>query len=529
MNISRIPFADVPQLSERDRMYAQGDERLSSFFKYPVELAAFSEVIKDRAKTTTDRQTLCSVLLEQHQSRGISAPQRRHIDALQSPHTFTIVTAHQPSLFTGPLYYIYKITSVLHLTQTLNEHYPDYQFVPVFVSGAEDHDFEEINHVRLFNKRLEWQSGEQGPVGAMKTATLQPILEELKEVLGNGENAVHIYDIIHRCHTENTHYGPAANALAHELFKDQGLLVLNMSDARLKRLFIPVLKEELVNQPSKALVDAEGNRLEEAGFRQQAMAREINLFYLSEQSRERIVFENGQYEVLNTSLHFSPEAMLQELEARPERFSPNVVMRPLYQELILPNLAYIGGGGELAYWMERQTQFDHFGINFPMLIRRNSVLWIDKGSSKKRKKLGLDIIDLFADSDQLVRQFVHRQSDEPLHLQEEKQQFQALFETIKTKATQVDPTLAKAVAAEASRQFKAVEQLEGRLVRAEKQKHETALQQIRGLKEKLFPANGLQERHDNFLAFYLRYGTAFFEVLREALDPLEAGFVVVEE
>jgi uncharacterized protein YllA (UPF0747 family) len=235
------------------------------------------------------------------------------------------------------------------------------------------------------------------------------------------------------------------------------------------------------------------------------------------------------FAILNTDLRFSPAEMEAELEAHPERFSPNVVLRPLFQELILPNLAYVGGGGEIAYWLERKAQFAHFGINYPLLLRRNSVLWIDKATSSRIEKLGLRVHDLFVDTEFLIKQYVALNSEGELSLQAEMAQLKALFEQIRLKALEVDATLEKAVLAEGVKQEKVIEQLEGRLVRAEKQKHETAINQIRSLKEKLFPGNGLQERTDNFLNFYLKYGPQFGAVLEEVVDPFAEGFLVVRD
>ena len=204
-------------------------------------------------------------------------------------------------------------------------------------------------------------------------------------------------------------------------------------------------------------------------------------------------------------------------------------MRPLYQEVVMPKLAYIGGGGELAYWLERKAQFEHFGVNFPMLIRRNSVLWLDKGTTKKINKLDLSIAQMFQKGDALTRLFVSNQSTVSLDINSEKESVGAAYDSFAEKAKAIDPTLAKTILAEKAKQLKSLGQLEGRLLRAEKQKHETSLQQIAGLKERLFPKNGLQERTDNFLSLYLKYGRAFFDVLLEQLDPLQKKFLVVED
>lgn len=529
MNIQKIPFPEVPQLSKKDVAYATQEKTLRPFFKYEVSLDAFAAVIEDKKKEDIDRALLADVLEDQYSSIPNNQAAKANIQLLRAANTFTVTTAHQPSLFTGPLYYIYKICSVIKLSERLSKAYPDYNFVPIFITGGEDHDFEEVNHLRLFNKTIEWNSGEKGSVGMMKTESLTNTLEELKEILGASDLAQETYQKIHTAYTSYERYSHATIAFVHSLFEHTGLVIAGMNDKRLKARFIPILEKELFEQPSQALVEATAEQLTAAGYSGQAFPRPINLFYLDDQMRERIVQENGQFQVLNTDISFDKTELKTFLQEHPERFSPNVVIRPLYQEYILPNLAYVGGGGEIAYWLERKSQFEHFGINFPMLIRRNSVLWVDKGSVKKMDKLGLGVKDLFQDVEDLIKQYVESHATEELHLTEEKGQIQQLFTRLAEKIKAVDPTLEKTVLAEGAKQTKSMEQLESKLVRAEKQKHETALKQIRSLKDRLFPSNSLQERKDNFLNLYLKYGNTFFEVLHANLDPLEEGFIVIED
>jgi len=529
MNIHRIPFTEVSQLSASDVAYATQNPALRPFYQYETTLDAFAQVIKDKAKNPTDRATLVQVLRDQYASLPAHPGVQAQVEALADERTFTVVTAHQPSLFTGPLYFIIKICATIHLAQKLRAAYPDYQFVPVFVTGGEDHDFEEINHLNLFCNTLTWTNDEAGAVGQMSAATLAPVLAQLQEMLGDSEAAQRVYQELAASYTRHATYGQATVDYVHTLFADYGLVVVDMNKPALKRLFVPIMREELLHQPSQPLIEKAQAELTAAGFSGQAHASHINLFYLRDGLRERIERKGDQYTVLNTDYRFTEAEMLAELEAHPEHFSPNVIMRPLYQELVLPNLAYIGGGGEIAYWLERKEQFAHFGLNFPMLIRRNSLLWLDRGTVKRMAKLELQVPDLFLETETLLKKFVKNQTDNELTIQAEKEQLAQLFQSIAAKAREIDPTLAQAIEAEYTRQAKSVENLEGRLMRAEKQKHETALNQIRTLKEKLFPNNGLQERTDNFLAFYLRQGPDFFAQLIEVLDPLEEGFVVVEE
>jgi bacillithiol biosynthesis cysteine-adding enzyme BshC len=526
MQTKRIPFPQVPQFSDRDIAYATQSSELRPFYQYEPTLGAFAQVFEDKARDATDRELLVSALRDQYAALDTPDAVAQQIERLAEEKTFTVVTAHQPSLFAGPLYFVLKIGSVLNLARQLNERYPDYHVVPVFITGGEDHDFAEINHLNLYGKTVTWEAEAGGPVGEMSTATLDGALAQLKDILGDSERAQAAYDRIERHFRSHDNYGLATIAMVNDLFGRFGLVTLGMNRSDFKRRFLPIMREELFEQPSQRYVEKAQQQLEAVGYSGQAYAREINLFYLRPGHRDRIVHESGSYQVLNSDLSFSPEEMAAELEAHPERFSPNVIMRPLFQECILPNLAYIGGGGELAYWLERKEQFAHFKLNFPMLIRRNSALWIDKGSYKRMQKLDLTVEQLFTDVEALVKEYVRGNTENELDLAAEKQQLSDLFDAIAAKAHSVDPTLAKAVEAEYTRQAKAVDNLEGRLMRAEKQRYEIGINQLRSLKDKLFPNGGLQERHDNFLPFYLAKGDEFFDLLVEHLDPLEPGLVV---
>ncbi len=529
VNVKLIPFEDFPQLSAKDKAYYGLHPNLAPFYKYPTTIEAFADVIKDKAKDKTNRKVLVEVLKEQYATLDTNNLVGKNIDKLSSEKTFTVITAHQPSLFTGPLYYIYKIISVINLAEKLNAQYPDNQFVPIFVTGGEDHDFEEVNHANVFNKTLTWKNEESGSVGMMKTSTLKPALEELKEILGESDNAKEIFNLIEKAHTENEKYSDATIQMVHELFKDYGLVVVGMNHPKLKAEFRDIIKAEVFNQVSQPFMEKAKKELEEAGFSSQAHARDINFFYLRDQIRHRIVFEDNKYKVLDSDYSFTREEMKAEIDNHPEHFSPNVVMRPLYQERIFPNLAYIGGGGELAYWLERKKQFDHFGLNFPMLIRRNSALWIDKGNQKRMTKLDVDLRFLLQDTHDMEKAFVRENSESELSLKTEKGELAKIFEGIAKRTKDIDQSLVQTVKAEMASQMKSISQLESRLMKAEKQRHEISLNQLKSIQERLFPNNGLQERTDNFLQFYLKHGKNYFAVLKEHLHPLEKGFVVIYE
>lgn len=529
MHKTLLPFQKVPQLSKTDIAYATGDARLRPFYEHTPALDSFSKIISDREKANYPRQTLVEVLKEQY--RGLPRQEKvaENIAALADKNTFTVVTAHQPAIFLGPLYFLYKALTTINLAEEIEAKNSGKRIVPVFVLGSEDHDLEELNSINLFGKKLVWNSEEKGAVGSMSTTSLAPVLAELKSILGESEAAKAVFSRVEKAYSEQKTIAEATQAMLHDLFGRYGLVVLNMNDARFKRLFIPVLKSELLEQPCFKLVNEATGRLNSLGFKTQAAPREVNLFYMTPGQRERIVLENGVYKILNTDLVFSEKEMLEEVENHPERFSPNVVLRPLFQELILPNLAYVGGGGELAYWLERKSLFEHFGVPFPALIRRNSVLWLDRDAVKKLQKFGFSPADFFKDTDGLIRIFIEKNAGEEVSLELEISELKKIFDRLAAKATAIDPTLEKAVRAEEVKAVGSLEQWQSRLVRAEKQKHEVTLNQIRAGKEKYFPGGGLQERHDNFMPYLLKYGDVFIETLKANLKPFEAGFVVLEE
>jgi bacillithiol biosynthesis cysteine-adding enzyme BshC len=529
MNITTFDFKDIPQFSDTDKAYTLGDKSLRPFYEHEVTLEAFEKVIAQKNFEPRKRQILVEELEKQYEGVAATKETLENIEQLKSANCYTIITAHQPNLFTGPLYTIYKIISTINLVEKLRQNYPKQQFVPVFWTGGEDHDFEEVNHLNLFGNRLTWEDAQGGSVGQYSVASLRSVLDETKAILGEGEHAKVVAEKLEEFYGNANSYSEAVRHFLNWIFGRYGLVIVNGGTVGFKRQMIPLFKDELLHQSSKAIIAQTIQDLEAAGYQEQAYAREINLFYLSPNKRSRIVKEGNQYEVLDTDLRFSEAEILAELEANPQSFSPNVILRPLFQESVFPNLGYIGGGGEIAYWLERKTQFEHYQVPFPMLIRRCSVLWIPKGMTKLMSKLDIQTAQLFEDTHQLLKQYVLDNTEADLSLKEELEALNGIFEQILQKAKRVDPALEPGVLGQQTQMQKSIENLEQRLIRSEKKKNETSMQQIEKLKDSLFPNNGLQERHDNFLAFYSRYGNAFLDTLKANLDVLDKKLVVIED
>jgi bacillithiol biosynthesis cysteine-adding enzyme BshC len=526
---TKIPFSQTNYFSNQIVDYISGAEQLKPFYITDFSIDSFADAIALKSKQKMNRNLLVEVLQEQYNKANCEAP-KHNLELLKSDSTFTVTTGHQLCLLTGPLYFIYKIITTINLAEELKQKYPSLNFVPVYWMASEDHDFAEVNHIHLFGKKMEWNNlPETGsiPVGKLPTKSLLPLLDELKTVLGDSENAKFLIDLFNKAYVGSENLALATRLLVNELFSEYGLVIIDADDKTLKTEFSKFLLHDIKERSNGNLVKDSLSKLENLGYKAQVNPREINSFYMRDAYRERLVFEDGKYLVTNTNLVFSEAEIEEELKNFPERFSPNVVLRPLYQEVILPNLAYIGGGGELAYWLEYKTMFDSNSVLFPILVLRNSVLLIDGPSMEKWKKFGFEETNYFDSVEHLVKNFIAQHTDGDLTLAEEKQSLRELFELISIKAQKHDSTLKASTEAELQKALAALTNLENKILKAEKLKQEISLNQVKKIKEKLFPEGQLQERHANFISFYLKFGSDFIPTLKANLKPLEAEFVLL--
>ncbi len=529
MKLIQVDYNSVDGLSKRDLAFIEQDDRLNDSITAWPSIDTFKDVIHAKAKHEMDRDLLVSVLNRQYSGSQTTDQTKQNIESLASEKSFTVVTAHQPSLFTGPLYYMYKIASVIHLSQQLKATYSQYNFVPVFVSGGEDHDFEEINTVNIFNKQVVWENNEQGPVGRMSPAGVDTALTDLLDILG--ERAPHVNqlaEILGSAVANAKTYADINFHIINELFGKFGLVYLNMDQVEFKQKFIPIIKDELINQSSHRIVNSCIDNLESKGLKAQARPREINLFHFKKGMRERIVKEGDRYKVLNTDISFSEKEILELVDASPELFSPNVLLRPLYQETILPNLAYIGGGGEIAYWTERKKQFEHYNIPFPLLIRRNSALQVNGSIQKQLGKTPFGLHSFLSTELELTNLFLQEHVSDDFSLSDSKAAIADIFEALANKASGVDQSLTSFVKAESAKQIKAIGHIEAKLKKAIKAKNDVQLGRISSIKSKLYPHNKLQERYENFAQYYAAHGEEWILFLVENLNPLDSKFSLIE-
>jgi bacillithiol biosynthesis cysteine-adding enzyme BshC len=307
-----------------------------------------------------NRKILVDALTNQYSrlNSPLSSLVRNNINLLIEENTFTITTGHQLNIFTGPLYFIFKIVTAINLANELKAAYPEQNFVPVYWMATEDHDFAEINHTTVLGKKINWDLETTGPTGRINTESIFKTVKNYLSVLGLSENSEILSDIIENAYLKNQKLADATRYLVNSLFEDYGLVIIDADDPQLKKQFAPYIERDIIGRNSSKAINESSAALKQIGFNTQVNSRDINFFYMVDGFRERIVVENGKYNVLNSGISFNEDELRKEIEQHPFRFSPNVVMRPLYQEVILPNLAYIGGGAEVTYWLQLKKSFD---------------------------------------------------------------------------------------------------------------------------------------------------------------------------
>jgi len=533
MDVTCISYKDTGYFSPTVIDYLDDVPGLRKFYSYRPTLDGFAQLLQNK-KVVANRPLLANVLTDQYfdNEKGKSQNAKTvaaNISLLKSPDTYTVTTGHQLNIFAGPLYFIYKIVTTIKLSRQLKEQFPDKNFVPVYWMASEDHDFAEINFTTIGGKKVHWWYEASGATGRLNPDTIRQALNQYKGVLGIEGHANELAEIVETAYTKFDKLADATRYMVDALFGQYGLVIIDADDPALKKHFAPVMERDIIGQNSFKNITATNQELQQLGVQIQVNPREINFFYLQDSLRERLVFEDNRYKVLNTEIAFSEAELKQEIADHPERFSPNVVMRPLYQEYILPNIAYIGGGAEIVYWLELRSNFEQYKVDFPVLILRNSGLVIRKEAAAKIKRMGLAVADIFKPTDALKNAWIKKHSEHTLTLQEEWRELQLVFEKIKSRAAKIDPTLAPSTEAVQARLKKALDNLEKKLVKAEKANYHTRLEQIDQIKNELFPKDSLQERHENFGLEYVKWGQGFIDELIRNFEPLDFNFAVLTE
>jgi bacillithiol biosynthesis cysteine-adding enzyme BshC len=508
--------------------YLEANQKLAPFYTHAPSIDGAMAAMVARDLFNTPRLVLVNALNKQYETVKATDLVTANIQSLAKSKTYTVTTAHQPNLFTGPLYFIYKIAHTIALSRSLNKQIPEANFVPVYYMGSEDADLEELGFVNIGGQKLVWQTKQTGAVGRMLVdVELLSLIKLIEGQIGVSVHGIAWVNLLKQSFTIGKTIAQATLEIVHHLFGAYGLVVVQPDSPDLKSLFTSVIEKELTTGFSNNAVQQTIKNLS-VHYKVQAAGRAINLFYLQGNKRERIVQTDAGYEVTALGLSFTKDQILADVQNNPANYSPNVILRGVFQETILPNIAFIGGGGELAYWLELKQVFADAAVPFPVLLLRNSFLLVPAKQALQLQKMHINTVNLFKGRPQvIIDSFVKANSVHHLQINTQMAAIEAQYTLIKEQAAAIDASLVDHIEALSHKQAQKLLQVQKKMLRAEKRKYEAEQQQITKIMEQLFPGGSLQERTENIADWYKIYGTHFVRAIVENSDDFSKGFTLL--
>lgn len=530
--VRRLSLDAVQHFPTLFTQYCADYDAVADFYAGDFRVPAARREAADRAAAhERDRQMLAEVLLEQNEHWGLPQPARANIEALRDPDTVAVVTGQQVGLLTGPLYTIYKTITALQLADQLAEE-TGRNVVPVFWIEGEDHDFDEIRrtHVLHHNELVElaYEAPEAaaarnpGAVGRLAlTDRIEPVLTDLDDALPPSDFKAPLMERVRAAYRPGTTIEDAFGKLVRALFPEAGLVFINPDDARLKRQVAPLFRRELTDHAAvHARIEATSDVLRQT-YHAQVHTRPTNLFLLHEEGRLPIDAEaDGTFTLRGTDRTLTEDELLTRLDAAPEQFSPNVVLRPLMQDALLPTAAYVAGPSETSYFAQYRGVYDWAEIPMPIIYPRASVSIVESKVDKVLEKYDVSVADFMGDFEQLFQRVVMDAMavDVDSTFQDAMRSVHQAINALKTTVETVDPTLTQSAEATRAALVKEMESFKSRVVRAEKRNQDEVRSQLEKARANLLPGGTMQERVVSVLYFLNKYDVGLLEELRAALQ-----------
>ena len=486
---------------------------VSSFFS-DKNILSHSENKTDQF-TDYQRKILVEELTLQYSKVETSRQTSRNIKSLSNSKTLTVTTGHQLNIFSGPLMVIYKIAQVISITNHLNLNIKGFNYVPVFWIASEDHDFEEISEVNLKQNKIKWDLDSKNiPVGEIELNNFKDVISGYKDAIIDFEFKDKLEILIDEAYKKGDTLSNATIKFINSLFAKHGLVIIDSNKKVFKKSFINNFKNEILD--SRCEVDSSSQILkiknDIKSFKPQVNPSDINFFKITSSGRKRIRKKDKLFGVDDEN-EYTSDKLINQIETNPELFSPNVLMRPLYQEKILPNICYLGGPSELKYWMQLKLYFKNSNIQFPILKLRTTAFILDKKISKKLSKSDIEIQYFFGKLDDLVKHKTNSLSKLNLSFNSLKSKLINQFNELREMSIKTDESLIGALNAQEKKQLKGLDDLEKKLIKAEKRNYETEINNVKSIFESLHPKNIDQERYLNFGNFYSYKGQEFIDFI----------------
>ena len=540
-SLRRVPFARMQGFPALFATYCTNYDRLAAFYNGDWRSPDAHRHAADRAAAQPrDRDLLADVLLEQNERWGLDHITREHIEALRASETVSVVTGQQVGVLTGPLYTPYKTLTALQLVRRLAEE-TGRPVVPIFWLEGGDHDFEEVAHVNLMRNNAVApirysghalpENGNLGPVGRLRlTEQIVHVVEQVEETLAPSDFREVMLTHLRAAYRPGVTLLDAFARFMRALFPESGLVFMDPDDVRLKRLAAPLFRREIEDYgTSSARLQTVSEALEQ-DYHVQVRTRPANLFLCDGEGRHPIDVADDGFVLRGQDRTFSRNQLLVLLDADPKCFSPNVLLRPLMQDWLVPTAAYVAGPGEVSYFAQFKPLYEWAGLPMPIIYPRASVTVAEAKVQKVLNKHAVDVDDFAEDLDRLFQRVVLQETDVDVAVmfKEAAGPLHQAINDLKPKIEQVDRTLIRTAEATRAALIKELDKLKGRVVRAEKQNHDQVRARLGKAQINLYPGGKLQERSLSVLYFLNKYGPDFLTMLNKQLSLDTSEHQVVE-
>jgi len=527
MKLFKTSYEDTNCFSNLFLDYINNKKELSDFYNNFPNLSNFEKQINLKKTQKIDRELLFERINFQYSNISSSIKVKENINLIKNENCFTVSTGHQLCLFSGPLFFIYKIISTINLAKMLKQKYNQYEFVPIFILASEDHDFKEVSKVNILNREFEWSyKHDKETIGSLSCDNLDILINEIENHVTEDETSKNLIELLRKCFVKHDSYSDAFRCFLNYLFEKLGLVVLDINDSFLKKKCKYIIEKDVIESYNFDSIVNSSKELNILGYNSQAFARKINFFYIDKfNKRHRILNEGKYYDIGSEKI--SKDDLINRISNNTDKFSSNVLLTPLIKEYLMPNIGVVCGPSEISYWMQLKETFNSNKIVFPILVPRNSVLFINNFLSDKITKLKLNLDDLFLDTDSLIKKWLNDQIKLEELISDNKQELNKQYDIMFNKIKNIDISLSVFVEREKAKNKKNLLIFDKTLLKHFKNRNDVSVNQIKKIKNKLFPENNLQERYENFISLYLNDADFIYNIAK-FLNPLDFNFLILK-
>jgi bacillithiol biosynthesis cysteine-adding enzyme BshC len=527
----KISPAQTPGLNRLYLEYLQDFERLASFYavdyRASAALLAHAERLANRSYA---REKLAAIFMRQNDALHAGRKTAQAIELFHKPDTVAVVTGQQTGLFGGPLLTLYKALTAAKLSERLQARRGK-PVVTIFWMATDDDDLVEADQCGVLDRNNDFHNLTSGFGQWSRRPFSHVVLDEsidasrarLNELLPDSEFKPALLEKLGRFFRPGASLAEAFGAFLQNLTSEFGLIVLDPSDPEVKRLAAPVFAKEISGYgPSTRAALQAIAELEKLDFSPQVPLREgrLNLFYINESQRHALESSGDEFRTTDGTVRFSKNELLSAVEKTPENFAPNVILRPVMQDYLLPTVAYIGGPAEVAYFAEFRGVYEAFEVPMPAIYPRKSLTLVEQRGEQWMQKYGLSILDLWKPIDPKINELVKKEAPEGLFepVSTARDELTRELQTLRERAARLDPTLEGFVESTTGKILHQLDGLDKKLTQAVKRRNETLASQVRKAATAVFPNGHLQERSLSLLPFLAKHGDGIIRQIYEAID-----------